>query len=55
MNAQMLKKLPEQGQPSASKVVATNIVAFARVSAGYQDAVSALQQRIQHKQRVDPA
>jgi len=51
----MLKKLPEQDQPAARKVVATNIVAFAGVSAGHQDAVSALEECVKHKQRVDPA
>lgn len=55
MNAQMLKKLPEQDQPAAGKVIATNIVAFAGVSTGHQDAVSTLEQCIKHKQRVDSA
>jgi hypothetical protein len=55
MNAQMIEKLPEQDKPAAGKVVATNIVAFAGVSAGHQDAVSALEQCVKHKQRVDPA
>jgi hypothetical protein len=55
MNAQMLEKLPEQDKPAAGKVVATNIVAFAGVSAGHQDAVSALEQCVKHKQRVYPA
>jgi hypothetical protein len=55
MNAQVLEKLPEQDQSAARKVVATNIVAFAGVSTGHQDAVSALKQSVKHKQRVDPA
>ena len=55
MNAQMLEKLPEQDKPAAGKVVATNIVAFAGVSAGHQDTVSALEQCVKHKQRVYPA
>ncbi len=55
MNAQVLKKLLEQDEPPAGQIIATNIVAFAGVSAGYEDAVSTLKECVQDKQGIDPA
>ena len=55
MYSHVFKELAEQDKPSPGKVIATNIVAFAGVSARYQNAVCALKKSVQNKQGIDPA
>jgi hypothetical protein len=42
MNTQMFQKISEQEKLSPCQVIATNIVAFTRVSPGYEQTISTL-------------